>query len=93
MDKITTAELKTKGLLTLLKTDNSVAKSTAVFNSQTGERLADEVIQIFPDQLLQEKETLQARIDEIDSLLAEIEATPITPPVKETLSADTLITK
>jgi len=70
-----------------------VAKSTAVFNSQTGERLADEVIQIFPDQLLQEKETLQARIDEIDSLLAEIEATPITPPVKETLSADTLITK
>ena len=77
----TQVELKALGLVSILKTSNSVAKSTAVFDIQTGDRLADTVIQIFPDQLLKEKENLQSRIIEIDSLLAEITATPITPPV------------
>jgi hypothetical protein len=77
----TTLQLKDLGLVKILKTDNSVAKSVANFDPQTGDRLDDTVTQIFPDQLKSEKETLQAKIDEIDALLADIDNTPITVKV------------
>lgn len=64
-----------KPVVQILKTENSVAVSRATFDPITGERMADAVEQIHPEQIVAEKAALTAKVADLDALLRDIEAT------------------
>ncbi len=89
MDK-TYAELKEKGLVTILNTGDGFALSYAQFNVDTGEQVEDKVFALDIKSLQNENEILQAKIDANKTLISDAQATPITPPTPliESLPAD-----
>ena len=72
--------LKEKGLVKILKTENSCAFSFAQFSQDTGEQMTDKVQEIKIDSLVEEKAMLEKRINEIEILLKDIEEAPLTKP-------------
>ena len=72
---------KTKGLVTVIKTDPNpddleavtYAVSTKKYDANTGERLPDEVVGVSKKELEDKKTELQAEIDQIDAFLVDAE--------------------
>jgi len=72
-------ELKKKGLAVIIKTENSCAISYAQFDTATGERLPDLVLPLDVAGLQSQVVELEVKLAEVNGLLAEIAATPVSP--------------
>jgi len=82
-------ELKQRGLISLIKNENGdVFEKRKRFNPETGDALEDVEKHINVNDLLNEKDTIEARLTEINELLADIDLVP-TPekvPVEEIIN-------
>jgi hypothetical protein len=65
---------KAKSLVSIVKAGNSFAVATKKYSAEDGSPLPDEVIGVSIDELNEQKATLQAQIDDIDSFIADCEA-------------------
>ena len=66
-------ELKIKGAVSILKTDNGTfAIAYSKYDSATGKKLPDEVFAVDMDELKKKTEDLQNEILEIDSFLSDL---------------------
>lgn len=83
MDSKSYFAMKDKGLVSILNTGTNYAIAYAQFNPETGERIEDKVLTLNDKALMDEKASLQARMDDIDAFLNEIANTPVTPPVAD----------
>ena len=72
-------ELKKKNLAVIIKTENSCAISYAQFDTATGERLPDLVLLLDVAGLQSQVVDLEVKLAEVNGLLAEIAATPVSP--------------
>ncbi len=73
MDLIRYKEKKQKGLISLIKQDDVYLMSIKRFDSETGEKIDDEIIPINIGWLKEMKEHLQKQVEAIDELLKDIE--------------------
>lgn len=73
MDLIRYKEKKQKGLISLIKQDDVYLMSIKRFDSETGERIDDEIIPIDIGGIKEMREHLQKQIEAIDELLKDIE--------------------